>query len=79
MFFARARWVGRVLNGAGIDARSKTWMELSNMLTTFSKYCEEKNRRGHGAGPARPDLGPAEWVLFASIFALAARGRRGYL
>ena len=67
--FARARWVGRVLNGAGIDARSKTWMELSNILSMFSKHCQEKNRRGDGAGPARPDLGPAEWVLIASICA----------
>ena len=45
MFFARVRWGGRVLDGAGIDTDSQTGRELSNALLKFSKYCQEKNRR----------------------------------
>lgn len=67
MFFARVRWVGRVLDGAGIDTSSKMRRELSSTLITFSKYCQEKNRRGDGASGVRLDFGPAEWALFAAI------------
>ena len=56
MFFARTRWMGRVLNGAGIDARTKTGMAVGPTIIEFSKYCQEKNRRGDGAGPARPEI-----------------------
>lgn len=69
MFFARVRWVGRVLDGAGIDTNSKTGRELSTTLITFSKYCEEKNRRGDGAQGVRFDIGPAEWALLGAILA----------
>lgn len=67
MFFARVRWIGRVLEGAGIDTNSKTGRELSSTLITFSKYCQKKNRRGDGASGVRHDLGPAEWALLAAI------------
>ena len=56
MFFARVRWVGRVLDGAGIDTNSKTGRELSTTLIKFSKYCQEKNRRGEGASDVRLDV-----------------------
>ena len=69
MFFARVRWVGRVLDGAGIDTNSKTGRELSTALLKFSKYGQEKNRRGEGARGARLDLGPAEWAVLGAIFA----------
>ena len=69
MFFARVRWVGRVLDGAGIDTSSNTGRELSTTLIKFSKYCQEKNRRGEGASDVPLDLGPAEWVLLGAIFA----------
>ena len=70
MFFARVRWVGRVLDGAGIDTSSKTGRELSTALLKFSKYCQEKNRRrGEGACGVRLDLGPAEWAVLGAIFA----------
>jgi len=69
MFFARVRWIGRVLDGAGIDTNSKTGKELSSTLITFSKYCQEKNRRGDGAGKVRRDFGPAEWALMGAILA----------
>ena len=69
MFFARVRWVGRVLDGAGIDTNSKTGRELSTTLIMLSKYCQEKNRRGGGARGVRLNLGPAEWALLAAIFA----------
>ena len=69
MFFARVRWVGRVLDGAGIDTYSKTGRELSTTLIKFSKYCQEKHRRGEGASDVRLDLGPAEWALLGAIFA----------
>ena len=69
MFFARIRWIGRVLDGAGIDTNSKTGRELSSTLITFSKICQEKNRRGDGASGVRLDLGPAEWALLAAILA----------
>ncbi len=69
MFFARVRWVGRVLDGAGIDTNSKTGRELSTTLIRFSKYCQEKNRRGEGASGARLELGPAEWALLGATFA----------
>jgi hypothetical protein len=69
MFFARVRWIGRVLDGAGIDTNSKTGRELSSTLITFSKYCQEKNRRGDGASGVRLDLGPAEWALLAALLA----------
>ena len=69
MFFARVRWVGRILDGAGIDTSSKTGRELSSTLITFSKYCQEKNRRGEGASGVRLDFGPPEWVLLAAILA----------
>ena len=69
MFFARVRWGGRVLDGAGIDTNSKTGRELSTALLKFSKYCQEKNRRGEGARGARLDLGPAEWAVLGAIFA----------
>lgn len=69
MFFARVRWIGRVLDGAGIDTSSKTGRELSSTLITFSKYCQEKNRRGDGASGVRLNLGPAEWALLAAILA----------
>jgi hypothetical protein len=67
MFFARVRWVGRVLDGASIEVHSKTGRALSTILITFSKYCQEKNRRGDGA--MRLDVGPAEWALLAAILA----------
>ena len=69
MFFARVRWVGKVLHGAGIDTKSKTGRELSTTLIWFSKYCQEKNRRGEGASGVRLDLGPAEWALLGAILA----------
>jgi hypothetical protein len=69
MFFARVRWVGKVLDGAGIDTNSEPGRELSSVLITFSKICQEKNRCGDGAGGVHLDLGPAEWALFAAIFA----------
>jgi hypothetical protein len=69
MFFARVRWVGRVLEGAGIETSSKTGRELSTTLIKFSKYCQEKNRRGEGARGVRLDLGPAEWALLGAIVA----------
>ena len=69
MFFARVRWVGRVLDGAGIDTNSKIGRELSTTLITFSKYCQEKNRRGDGAHGVRLDISPAEWALLAAILA----------
>ena len=69
MFFARVRWVGRVLEGAGIDTNSRTGRELSTTLIWFSKYCQEKNRRGEGASGVRLDLGPAEWALLGAILA----------
>ena len=69
MFFARVRWVGRVLEGAGIDTNSKRGRELSTTLIKFSKYIQEKNRRGEGARGVRLDLGPADWALLGSIFA----------
>ena len=69
MFFARVRWVGRVLDGAGIDTSSKTGRELSTALLKFSKYCQEKNLRGEGAWGVRLDLGPAEWAVLGAIFA----------
>jgi hypothetical protein len=71
MFFARVRWIGRVLDGAGIDTNSKSGREISSTLITFSKYCQERNRRGDGASGVRLDLGPAEWALFAAILAPA--------
>ena len=46
MFFARTRWMGRVLNGAGIDARTKTGVAVGSTIIEFSKYCQEKNREG---------------------------------
>lgn len=69
MFFARVRWVGRILDGAGIDNHSKTGRELSTTLIAFSKECQEKNRRDEGANGMRLDVGPAEWALLAAIFA----------
>ena len=69
MFFARVRWVGRVIDGAGIDTNSKTGRELSTALLKFSKYCQEKNRRGEGALGVRLNLGPAEWAVLGAIFA----------
>ncbi|MBI3596363.1 MAG: hypothetical protein HY203_04330 [Nitrospirae bacterium] len=69
MFFARVRWIGRVLDGAGIDTSSKTGRELSTTIISFSKYCQEKNRRGDGTNGMRLDLGPAEWALLAAILA----------
>lgn len=69
MFLARVRWVGRVLDGAGIDTNSKTGRELTSTLVAFSKYCQEKNRRGDGAGGVRLNLSPAEWALLAAILA----------
>lgn len=69
MFFARVRWIGRVLDGAGIDTNSKTGQELSSTLIKFSKHCQEKHRRGDGASGVRLDVGPAEWALLAAIFA----------
>ena len=69
VFFARVRWVGRVLDGAGIATYSKTGRELSTALINFSKYCEEKNRRGDGASGVRLDVGPAGWALLGAIFA----------
>jgi hypothetical protein len=73
MFFARVRWIGRVLDGAGIDTNSKTEREFSSTLITFSKYCQEKNRRGDGASGVRLDLGPAEWALLAALLAPVER------
>lgn len=69
MFFARVRWVGRVLSGAGIDTNSKTGRELSSTLIKFSKYCQEMNRRGEGALGIRIGLGPAEWAVLGAVFA----------
>ena len=69
MFFARVRWVGRVVDGAGIDTNSKTGRELSTALLKFSKYCQEKNHRGEGARGVRLDLGSAEWAVLGAIFA----------
>lgn len=69
MFFARVRWVGRVLDGAGINTSSKTGRELSTTLIMFSKYCQDKNRRGGGATGVRLHLGPAEWAVMAAILA----------
>lgn len=69
MFFARVRWVGKVLDGAGIDTYSKTGRELSTTLVKFSKYCQEKHRRGEGASDVRLNLCPAEWALLGAIFA----------
>lgn len=69
MFFARVRWIGRVLDSAGIDIYSKTGRELSTTLIAFSKYCEEKNRRGEGASGVRFNIGPAEWAVLAAILA----------
>lgn len=69
VFFARVRWVGRILDGAGIDNHSKAGRELSTTLIAFSKECQEKNRRGDGANGVRLDIGPAEWALVAAIFA----------
>ena len=79
MFFARVRWVGRVLDGAGIDTNSKTGRELSTTLIKFSKYCQEKNRRGEGASDVRLDLGPAEWALLGALLHDSTAARVGAL
>ena len=69
MFFARIRWIGRVLDAAGIDTASNTGKELTAALVKFSKYCQEMNRRGEGARRERLDVGPAEWALLAAMLA----------
>ena len=69
MFFARVRWVGRVLDAANIDNHSKTGRELSTILIAFSEYCQEKNRLGDGARGVRLDIGPAEWAILAALMA----------
>ena len=72
MLFAKARWTGKVLDGADIDRNSEIGLELSSTLITFSKYIQEKNRRGDGANRVRLDLNPAEWALLAAILAPTA-------
>ena len=68
MLFPRRRWTLRVLDRAGIGSSSKAGVELSNMLVQFSKYCQQKNRLGHGAlGPL--SLEKADWSLFAAMMA----------
>ena len=78
MFFARVRWVGRIIDGAGIGIRSKTGMQLSTTLIQFSKYIQKKNYRGDGAARVRLNMGPAAWAVLAGMLAplesdLAAR------
>ena len=69
LLFAKARWIGRVLEGAGIDNYSKTGMELSTTLIKFSKFCHQMNQRGEGLLGMRLNLDPAEWALLGSILA----------
>lgn len=69
MFFARVRWIGRVLDDARIANTSKVGVELTNTLVAFSKHCEEKNHRGDGADRKPLNLGPAEWAILGAIFA----------
>ena len=72
MLFAKFRWIGKVLDGADIDRNSKIGRELRSTLIPFSKYLQEKNRRGDGANRVRLDLSPAEWALLAGILAPVA-------
>lgn len=69
MFFARVRWIGRVLDGAGIDTYSKTGRELTSTFVELSKCYQEKNRRGDGASGIRLAIGPSGWALVAAMLA----------
>ena len=69
MLFAKFRWIGKVLDGANIDKNSKIGQELRATLIPFSKYLQEKNRRGDGANRVSLDLSPAGCAVLAEIFA----------
>jgi hypothetical protein len=69
MFFAKVRWIGRVLEGAGIDNHSKAGRELTTSLVRFARHFKKMNHRGMGALSKPLDISPAEWALFAAIVA----------
>jgi hypothetical protein len=67
MFFARYRWAGKVVAGAGFDLNSKLGQELRSGLVIFSEYCQEKNRRGDGR--IQLQLQAHEWAVLAGLLA----------
>lgn len=69
MLFARTRWVGRVLEEAGIEPGSETGRALYVVLLRFSKYCQRMNRAGRGANRTPLRLGPAGWGVAGAMMA----------